>query len=169
MLRKFINWIKSLFEKPKDPSPDLVNNKPWMVYGLMELGVQEYVGKHRNNKRILKYWDAVDSIDPYTADETPWCSAFANWCMMKANPNLPRTKKANARSWLKFGHGTVKPDIGDVVVFWRGKKNGWKGHVGFYMGPSKMPGFIKVLGGNQNNQVSIKAYSKSRLLGYRNL
>jgi len=60
----------------------------------------------------------------------------------------------------------VKPTIGCVVVFWRGKRDGWHSHVGFYAGCAKN-GDILVLGGNQGDGVSIRPYPADRLLGYR--
>jgi hypothetical protein len=57
-----------------------------------------------------------------------------------------------------------KPQLGDIVVFWREKKDSWKGHVGFYINETNT--HINVLGGNQNNMVCIKPYPKSRLLQY---
>lgn len=91
------------------------------------------------------------------------CAAFTGYCLEKAG--IESTKKLNARSYLDWGNTTKTPRIGDVVVFWRGKKDGWQGHVGFFVrakGDS-----IYVLGGNQSDMVNIQAYPKSRLLGYR--
>ena len=98
-------------------------------------------------------------------DETAWCSAFVNWVCKKAN--LEYSGALNARSWLNIGCEVANPEIGDLVVFWRGDPNGWQGHVAFFIREAK--NHIYVLGGNQNNQVKISAYPKSRLLKYRRL
>jgi len=76
------------------------------------------------------------------------------------------SRAAAARSWLSWGRKLEKPTIGCVVVFWRGKRDGWQGHVGFYAGRARN-GDILVLGGNQGDSVSIRPYSADRLLGYR--
>lgn len=62
----------------------------------------------------------------------------------------------------------------DVVIFKRGGGNqpgpdviNAPGHVGFYAGIQGKD--ILVLGGNQNDTVSISGYAKSRLLGVRRL
>ena len=53
---------------------------------------------------------------------------------------------------------------GDIVVLSRGTSS-WQGHVGFYVGSAGRE--IEVLGGNQNNAVSIASYARDRLLGLR--
>ena len=52
-----------------------------------------------------------------------------------------------------------------AIVFWRGKRDGWKGHVGFYAGEDADA--FHVLGGNQGNAVSIVRIGRDRLLGAR--
>lgn len=96
-------------------------------------------------------------------DKTAWCAAFVGSCLEQAG--IKSTKKLNARSYLTWGDATDKPTVGDIVVFWRGKKNGWQGHVGFYINETQT--HINVLGGNQSDMVNIQPYSKERLLGYR--
>jgi uncharacterized protein (TIGR02594 family) len=72
-----------------------------------------------------------------------------------------------ARSWLLWGEPIKAPQQGDIVVLWRGL-DGVSGHVGFVAEePSKLSPFIKILGGNQNNEVCIATYPKARVLGYR--
>ena len=77
--------------------------------------------------------------------------------------------KANARSLLSAGKEIKEEDVkvGDIVILWRGSKNGWMGHVGFVAG--FVGDEVKILGGNQNNAVNIRNYPKSRVLGYRRI
>ena len=49
-----------------------------------------------------------------------------------------------ARHFLRVGRKVENPVYGDIVVFWRGKPNGWKGHVGLYIRETK--NYIYVLG-----------------------
>ena len=130
---------------------------------LGEYGVKEIIGK-KHNPRVLKYFKEIGH-DWVKDDETAWCSAFANWVAKQANCKM--SNKLNARSWLNIGIKTDCPKIGDIVVFWRESHNSWKGHVGFFVRETN--NYIYVLGGNQRNQVNIKAYPKKRLLEYRKI
>lgn len=125
----------------------------------MDEGVKEITG-NEDNPRIVEYHAATTL--KASDDETPWCSAFVNWCMDKAGE--VKTNKANARSWLNWGVSLDKPVQGCVVVFSRGSKS-WQGHVGFYEGSAGDQ--VLCLGGNQSNEVNISSYAKSRVLGYR--
>lgn len=127
----------------------------------LETGVHERPkGKH--NPRILQY-RATTTLRA-TADEVPWCSSFVNSCMEQAG--VKGTKSAAARSWLNWtdGQKLTDPAPGCVVVFSRGS-NPAHGHVALYV--RERGNDIIVLGGNQGNEVSEKAYPKGRLLGYR--
>lgn len=126
-----------------------------------QVGEKEIPGR-KHNPDIVKYWKAVNNIK-VSDDETPWCAAFVNWCLLEAG--LPGTGKANARSFMKWGEPTSNPQEGDIVVYWRVKKNGWQGHVGFFSHFEK--NLIVTLGGNQSNEVRFSRYSKDKLLGFR--
>ena len=130
---------------------------------LSQYGIKEIVGKN-HNKEVLKYFSEIGHAW-VTNDETAWCSAFVNWVCKKAG--LDYSKKLNARSWLTIGTPVTAPKLGDIVIFWRGSKTSWKGHVAFFI--RETPNWIYVLGGNQSNQVKISAYPKYRLLEYRRL
>jgi uncharacterized protein (TIGR02594 family) len=98
-------------------------------------------------------------------DETAWCSAFANWVAKQAG--YESSSQLTARSWLSVGTSTSNPESGDLVVLWREHPNSWKGHVGFLIKETKR--YVYLLGGNQGNSVSIKAYPKNRVLDFRKL
>ncbi|MFC4633505.1 TIGR02594 family protein [Dokdonia ponticola] len=132
---------------------------------LSQYGITEKVGR-LHNSIIVNYFKEIGSTW-VKDDETAWCSAFANWVALKARKKA--SGKLNARSWLNVGNKVTKPVVGDVVVFWREAKTSWKGHVGFFIGYSEDRTKIYCLGGNQNNQVNIKAYPAYRLLGFRRL
>ena len=131
---------------------------------MAEIGVKEIAGPEAN-PRILQY--AKDCGITYNSDETAWCSVFMNWVAFKSG--LERTNKGTARSWLNVGIPVSLPEPGDVVVFWRVKRDSWQGHVGIYTGSSTDNTRIYCLGGNQGNQVSITAKTTDTLLGYRRL
>lgn len=125
----------------------------------MENHVQEIAGD-ADNPRIVEYHSTTTLCA--TDDETPWCSAFVNWCMKQAEE--ARTKLANARSWLTWGSELKEPQVGCVVVLKRGSSP-TSGHVGFYI--ETIGDHITVLGGNQGDRVKLSLFPKSQVLGYR--
>ena len=131
---------------------------------LTQVGVKEIPG-NRDNPEIMKYFIEMGFDASKMRDETAWCSAFVNWCAIKAK--RPHSGKLNARSWLKIGSRTYSPSLGDVVVFWRESPKSWKAHVGFFIAARN--GLIYTLGGNQKNAVNMSAYPRSRVLAYRKL
>lgn len=141
-----------------------MQNAKHMMIALAEARHQEITGKE-DNPEILKYFNDLGYDGSKLKDETSWCAAFVNWVLKQAD--LPYTGKLNARSFLKIGKPTDKPEVGDIVVFWRGSKSSWMGHVGFYLRESN--NYIYVLGGNQSNQVKMSGYAKNRLLGFRKI
>lgn len=130
-----------------------------------QLGEKEIAGDQHNDQ-ILKY--ALESgITGISTDEIPWCSNFINWCAFKAG--VSKSGKANARSWLKVGQKVSSPLPGDVVIFWRGSIDSWKGHVAIFLGYNDSGSKVHCLGGNQGNAVSVDQYSANRILGFRRL
>lgn len=129
---------------------------------LSKYGQTEIAGKE-HNKEILNF--AKEAGFPTVVDdETAWCSIFMNWVAFKAG--CERSKRMDARSWLKIGTPVTLPDVGDVVVLKRGNSE-WEGHVGLFI--NQVGDMIYVLGGNQSNSVRISPYSVSDLLGYRRI
>lgn len=128
------------------------------------LDIREIPGEE-HNPRILQYLATVSGlgVKQMLADETAWCSAFVNWCMIQAG--FVGTNKANARSWERWGRAVGNPNKGAVAVLWREHVDSWKGHTGIYVG--EQADLVYILGGNQGNEVSIKGYQKQRVLGYR--
>lgn len=165
LVQKLLKYVLSVVGKESNRNKNHKNNKMKTIIeiALSQYGVREIAGK-THNAVILAYFKEIGHKWVKT-DETAWCSAFANWCAMKAC--LKRSRKLNARSWLKVGNEVKIPTIGDIVIFWRDKPTSWKGHVGIYIGNTKDK--IFVLGGNQNNCVCIKSYPVKRLLAYRSI
>lgn len=125
-------------------------------------GLKEVVGKE-DNPEIIRMFNDLGYDGEKLKDETAWCAAFVNWILMKQG--YLYTGKLTARSFLDLPGEVEKPELGDIAIFWREDPSSWKGHVAFYI--TERSGWIYVLGGNQGNEVSIKAYAKKRLLGYR--
>lgn len=128
---------------------------------LAEYGTKGILGKN-SNKQVLKYFRDI-GFSGITDDDTAWCTAFMNWCLLQAG--YKGTGKLNARSFLTYGSETKKPVLGDIVVLWRDDPNSWTGHVGLFVAMSDTS--VWVLGGNQDNMVNIKAFPKSQILSFR--
>jgi uncharacterized protein (TIGR02594 family) len=121
----------------------------------------------KNRQDLIKMLsDGNDmKVDPA---RIPWCAGFVNAILSRAG--YEGTGSLMARSFLGYGIPTTYPREGDIAVFSRGK-NSSAGHVGFYVGEETVDGvkYIKVLGGNQNKEVSVAYYPANKLLGYRKL
>lgn len=145
--------------------PDISEPK-WMTIARREIGTKEFSGT-ADNPEVVKYLKSVDTLSRshQRNDETPWCSAFVNWCMEEVD--IEGTESAAARSWLNWGKKLSTPTVGCVVVLWRKKRSSFMGHVGFFVKETSDKIFI--LGGNQSDAVNIKPFSKNRLLGYRTI
>lgn len=127
-------------------------------------GVHEIAGPG-SNPEIDKYHGATSAgSPPRDGDATPWCSSFACWCMEQAG--IRSTRRKSARSWIEWGYEISRPVLGCVVVMWRGSPDSGSGHVGYFMGYDAR-GWLLILGGNQGNSVSVRAYAPSRVVSYR--
>lgn len=135
----------------------------WLCIAEHEIGVREIPGA-QSNQRILGY--ASSAGLEYEDDDIPWTGLFVAWVVSQADGDvvLPANPLA-ARNWLEFGAATAPPGPGDILVFWRGSRDGLAGHVGFYSGEDDT--HYQVLGGNQSNSVNIMRLPKDRLLGAR--
>jgi len=154
-------WVSSKYLEPADKTEENLDY-PWMdiARNQMHAGVEELPGEDAH-PMIVAYLKSTTLGKPYNeSDETPWCSAFVNWCVEQAG--YAGTDSAWARSWLSWGKRIAAPKHqGAIVVFSRGSG----GHVGFFIKQDAHN--IWILGGNQSNTISIAAYPKTRLLGIR--
>lgn len=133
---------------------------PWLdiAYEELEKGVKEVPGVVAN-PRIVEY-HSVTTLKS-TSDETPWCAAFACWCLEKAGIRSPRS--ARARDFLSWGT-QCDAKVGAIAVFSRGS-NPSSGHVAFTVQTD--PDYVHVIGGNQGDKVSHAKFPRSRVLGFR--
>lgn len=106
----------------------------------------------RANPLIVQFFDATTYRTP-SGDQTPWCAAFVNWCLVRARMGredadklIKHTESAASATFRSWGAATEEPKPGDIVVF-RHKRDSGRGHVGFFV--SRTGGGIFVLGGNQ--------------------
>lgn len=119
-----------------------------------------------DNPLIVKWF--ADVGHPWVKnDETAWCAAFVGAMLKECG--LPNTGKLTARSYLEWGEPVDLTDIqrGDLAVFWRLDPDGWQGHVAIV--DREGESVLFVLGGNQSNQINVRAYDKKKLLGVRRM
>ncbi|HYD54446.1 MAG TPA: TIGR02594 family protein [Gemmatimonadaceae bacterium] len=153
-----------------DPTLPVAMRRDWMEVARAELGVHERRGGD-HEARIVEYHRSTTLRA--TDDETPWCASFVNWVLLQAG--YRGTNSARARDWLAWGRPIETPREGAVTVLRRkeggghdastGSSSGW--HVAFYAGGDA--GTVRLLGGNQGNQVKYSTYSLDRyeVRGYR--
>jgi uncharacterized protein (TIGR02594 family) len=146
--------------------PDATSDSPWIAVARGELGQRDYPGP-RYNPRVVEYLNTTGLQG--NDDETSWCSAFVNWCMLQARQR--GTNNAAAKSWLTYGQALGSPRPGCIVVLWRESPSSWKGHVGFFDG-FDIGNRVRLLGGNQGGGVSwdevcVANFPQERVLGYR--
>jgi uncharacterized protein (TIGR02594 family) len=103
-----------------------------------------------NNKIINCYKSVGFNIN---SDSTPWCAAFAGWILKMCC--LPSLKTLSSLAYK--GYGTPVPlgdpskwRLNDVVIF---SRTGG-GHIGFFRGYNPKTGAIKILGGNQSDNLT---------------
>ncbi len=148
MLPKRYAWLAS------EPGPRL------LVEFLKIYGTVETPGP-KSNPTLLKWADKTGLGKKYRDDATPWCGLAMAYVAQQAGWPMP-ANPLWARNWLKWGVPVKTPKLGDVLVFERGPVSG---HVGVYVGEDATRFYV--LGGNQDDAVSIRPIVKTRLLGAR--
>jgi len=137
------DWLK------KETSPKI------LVEAVKHLGVKEFVGL-THNPIILGWAKSLSLSTIYTNDEIPWCGLFIAYCCHAQGLQVV-DRPLWALNWNKYGTQVREPMLGDVLTF---KRDGG-GHVGIYVGEDST--HYHVLGGNQNNSVSVSRIAKIRL------
>lgn len=135
----------------------------WIQEARKYIGLKEVPGS-KHNPIIVKMAERM-SGGVIHDDETAWCGTFVGYILDECGLPIPKNP-LSSRAFLELPNKILKPAVGAIAVFWRGSQVGWQGHAGFVVGKTAN-GNLAVLGGNQNNQVSIVEKSTSQLLGYR--
>jgi uncharacterized protein (TIGR02594 family) len=130
----------------------------WMTIAASHIGLREFKGP-AHNPAIVSMLVALNAW--WRDDETPWCGVFAGAVLREAGVDIPKAYY-RAREWEKWGIGLAAPAVGCIVTF---SRTGG-GHVGFVVGQDKL-GNLLVLGGNQGDEVNIRAFPRSRATAYR--
>jgi uncharacterized protein (TIGR02594 family) len=127
---------------------------PWMKVADEEFKakVKRVPGKAAN-PHIIEYFKetGLGKKDAGT-DETAWCAAFCNWCLVKAG--YKGTHDALAASFRHWGRATRgnKPALGAVALI---RFPDGRHHVTFVAGQDKSGVRLATLGGNQGNNSAV--------------
>lgn len=134
---------------------------------------QKNVSEADPDKRdiILGYFDATDLTPRPTSVATPWCGAFAAFCMSKSRMPVP-SGAAAARNWKNWGIGLplASTDIprGAVVVLSPPQDGtGGTGHVAFFNQFTSDGKMVELLGGNQGNKLQRTSFAVSKIAAIR--
>lgn len=136
-----------------------MNEPAWLTEARKHIGTREIKGP-KHEPKILAWWRAIKR-GGIKDDETPWCASFVGGCLEAVE--IMSSRFESAKSYLDWGVKLEQPDIGCIVVFLR---SGGDGHVGFVVGRD-VAGNLMVLGGNQGDEVNIRAFARERAVGYR--
>lgn len=136
----------------------MLNDLPWIVAARLQIGVREVKG-FRHNPVIVGFWKLA-RLSGIKNDEVPWCAGFVG--AMLESCSIRSARSDSSRAYLKWGERIEAPEYGCVVVFTRSGG----GHVGFCVGLDAR-GRLLILGGNQNDAVSIAPFERARVAGYR--
>jgi CHAP domain/Putative peptidoglycan binding domain len=136
------------------------------------------IGGNNKGAFVKKYHKEAGAVEGDS-----WCASFVSWCYMQAAGSkeaMPFNYTAGARDvlsqfkrkgWMYLhDNGTRRPRPGDVVVWWRIKLDGWKGHIGLVHHCED--GFLYTIEGNKSSKVQGFTYVISRLekiLGFGNV
>jgi uncharacterized protein (TIGR02594 family) len=137
-----------------------MQNAPWLSAAWAEFGVREKPGP-ANEPRVVRFF-AEAGHGHVKSDATAWCAAFV--AAILARSGIQGSGSLLARSYLNWGTPLAQPRPGAIAVLSRGPAR-WTGHVAFYLGEAGERVFL--LGGNQSNAVTVAAFDRKRVLGYR--
>jgi uncharacterized protein (TIGR02594 family) len=113
------------------------------------LGTAELPGAQSNAQ--IEAFHAATAGGP-ASDDVAWCSSFLCYVFAQLGVATPRSKSSQA--WLGWGVSCDGPVVGAVAII---SYPGGKGHVGLVVGVTAQ-GRVLLLGGNQDDQVSIKSF-----------
>ncbi|MDW8129833.1 MAG: peptidoglycan-binding protein [Bryobacterales bacterium] len=128
------------------------------------------IGGNNRGPFVRKY---LNGLAP---EGSSWCAAFVSWCYAQGPGGCPFTYTVSARAlladlkrrgWAHLPGSGFQPQPGDIVVWWREKLAGWKGHAGLVH--QFRDGILYTIEGNRSRKVQGFSYVFSRmekLLGF---
>lgn len=135
---------------------------PWMKEAEKVMGLHEVMDNEE-----LRAWLRKDGSTLGDPAKLPWCGDFVETAIKLALPKeKPPVNPYLARNWAGWGEAADRR-YGAIIVFWRGKRTGHQGHVGFATAIDEARGLVEVLGGNQSNAVTRAWLGTNRILAWR--
>lgn len=134
-----------------------MNGPAWLAIARQDIGTRETLGPN-DSPWIRKMWAKLSGM--WLLGQ-PWCGGAVAYWLTKCGISIPKAY-FRARAWEDWGKPLAAPVVGCIVVFTR--QGG--GHVGFVVGQDRA-GNLLVLGGNQGDEVNIRAFPRSRVTAYR--
>lgn len=132
-------------------------------FGAKYVGIKEVPGPGSNN--VILEW--IQDYFPAAVDDSkvPWCSLFLLFLAQTFGFDITGATPM-ARSWLRIGEIVPLEEAteNDIVVFYRGKRDSKLGHVGVFLCLNEL-GNPVVLSGNDSDQVTVRPFARSRVLG----
>ncbi|MGX9965921.1 hypothetical protein ACVFYP_21525 [Roseomonas sp. F4] len=118
------------------------------------------------NPRILEYFRVSAAwFEPGEGDETDWCAAFVNWCLIRSGHHGSEHPGARSFFWNRKGHfiRLPGPAKGCIAVRRHAPFDDptWetgRGHVGFLT--SFTGTTVTLIGGNQGQTVKVETYPR---------
>ena len=137
----------------------MLEELPWIAEARKLIGTAEIPGD-KHNPLILSWLARMKAW--WRNDEEPWCGTFVDHCLDASHAT--RVKEGyRAKAYLTLPVRLNVPCYGAIAIFDYAPRGG---HVGFIVGKDVYDNLM-ILGGNQNNKVSIAPFSRSRLIGVR--
>lgn len=90
------------------------------------------IGANNSGSFVRKYLNGI------LATPQPWCAGFVSWCFSQHPAGIPFRYSLGARDirnqfqrkgWA-FNAAEQSPEPGDIVVWWRRRRDGSEGHIG---------------------------------------
>lgn len=137
----------------------------WVLEARKDIGIREALPSGKSNPTVLQFFADCGHSWVRDARGTPWCAAWFG-AKVKAG-GMPTTGSLMARSYLQWGSPRRgPPQIGDAVVFWRGRRNdGVTGHIGIFIRRDSR--YVYALDGNTSDKVSESRHPIGRVLEFR--
>ncbi|MEP9354107.1 CHAP domain-containing protein [Xanthobacter sp. KR7-65] len=156
--------------KPPSAKPAGSSSTGWNALKIAQRELAAGAGEKGGDNRgtdVMKYHAVTGA-----SSGDSWCASFVSYCFDEGNPGaMPFQPSASAREVLKRfkqkgwdfkADVNTPPAPGDIVVWWRGAREGWMGHIGIVSAyenglvhtiegnrgpyPSKVSAFYYVLG-----------------------
>lgn len=130
----------------------------WITLGEQLIGLHELPGPE-TNPAIADLWHDAH-LSGIKDDSVPWCAGFVDACL--ENAGIKSARSDSAQAYRLWGTPLATPIYGCVVVF----HGPGVSHVGFFVGKGTN-GDYAILGGNQDNKVSIAMFKPRYAVSFR--